>query len=248
MPRAQSPYVGATGPSHPYGMYPQITRASSIASASTVRPAERPFVAPSGPEHPYALYSQNTVPEEDAVSLNPATIPVGFPGMGQQYQGAAETRREDIADIVGPDGHIEELPPYTRYADENAPKETTSSIHVVSSPAAVPQDDAPSPQRPQIHCLENGVELNSPLSRNTYNDAKGGFKEKIKRKSRQRVCCGLPLCLFAIIVVLFSAIVLGGIIGGVIGKQNSHGTNASSGANLPPSYVETQSFMRGLLN
>src|ERR1700730_6091186 len=41
MPRSQSPYVGASGPSHPYAMYPQVTRASSIASASTIRPAER---------------------------------------------------------------------------------------------------------------------------------------------------------------------------------------------------------------
>jgi hypothetical protein len=246
MPRAQSPYVGATGPSHPYGMYPQVTRASSIASASTVRPVERPFIAPSGPEHPYAMYSQNTVPEEDAASLDPATIPVGFPGMGQQYQGGAETRREDIADIVGPDGHIEELPPYTQYADGVAPKETPSSIHVVSLPAAAPQNAPPSPQCSQNHCLENGLELNSSSSRNTDHDSKGSFKEKIKRKSRQRVCCGLPLCFFfAIIVVLVLGVVLGGIIGGVIGGKDSHVTNAPSDANQTPSYVRSQSFVQG---
>ena len=203
-----------------------------------MRPAEQPFVAPSGPEHPYAMYSQNTVPEEDSASLNPATIPVGFPGMGLQYQGGAETRREDIADIVGPDGHIEELPPYTQYADEVAPKETPSSIHVVSSPAAAPQNASPSPQCAQIHCLENGLELNNSSSRNTVRDSKGSFKEKIKRKSRQRVCCGLPLCFFfAIIVVLFLGVLLGGVIGGVIGGRDNPTTNAPSNANQISSYV-----------
>jgi hypothetical protein len=243
MPRAQSPYTGATGPSHPYGMYPQITRASSIASASTVRPAERPFVAPSGPEHPYAMYSQNTVPEEDDMSLPPATIPVGFPGMGQRYQTGAETRREDIADIVGPDGHIEELPPYTQYADGIAPKETPSIIHVVSLPAATPQNAPTSPQSPQTHFVANELEMNSTSSKNTDSDSVGCFKEKIKQRSRRRVCCGLPFCFcFVIIGVLLIGVVLGAIIGGVIGRRKGDVTNGPPDANHIPSYVGTQYF------
>ena len=120
MPRSQSPYVGPTGPSHPYAMYPQVTRASSIASESTIRPMERAFVGHPRPEHPYSMYPQNTVPEED----NP--IPLGFPGLGAIYR----TRRADdeVADIVGVDGHVEELPPYTRYAENMLPKAVTEQM------------------------------------------------------------------------------------------------------------------------
>lgn len=239
MPRAQSPYVGATGPSHPYGMYPQITRTSSIASASTVRPVERPFVAPRGPEHPYAMYSQSTVPEEDDVSLAQATIPLGFPGMGQQYQSGAETRRNDIADIVGSDGHIEELPPYTRYADEVAPKERPSSIHAVNLPAVVPQEVLSSPQSPHAQDLIDALELNSASTRNTCSDSSGSFKEKIRQKSKQRVCGGLPFWFFFVITgVLLIGVVLGAIVGGVIGSRKGAVPNASTGAYENSSYVE----------
>ena len=62
-------------------MYSQMTRASSIASQSTLQPGpESLFVPPrSGPEHPYQLYPQNTVPEEDE-DITARGIPVlGFP-------------------------------------------------------------------------------------------------------------------------------------------------------------------------
>lgn len=231
MSRAPSPYVGATGPSHPYGLYPQVTRTSSIASASTVRPVERPFITANGPEHPYAMYSQNTVPEEDDVSLAQATIPVGFPGMGQPYPGGRQTRRDDIADIVGSDGHIEELPPYTRFAAENAPKESPPSIQPVHLPAVVPQGVPVSPQSRQTQPFDNVVELGSTSSRNANSESNGSFKEKIKQKSKQRVCGGVPFWFFFVIIgVLFLGVVLGAIIGGVIGSQKgaSHSATANS--------------------
>ena len=44
-PRALSPYTGATGPSHPYAMYPQVgvSRSPSVTTTSTVRPVDRPL-------------------------------------------------------------------------------------------------------------------------------------------------------------------------------------------------------------
>ena len=239
MPRAQSPYVGATGPSHPYGMYPQVTRTSSIASASTVRPAERPFVAPGGPEHPYALYSQNTVPEEDDVAFGQTTIPLGFPGMRQEYQRRAETRRDDIADIVGSDGHVEELPPYTRYADETAPKERPPSIRPVAVQAVVPQEVPILPQSSHTQTTDNGFELNPAQSSNAVNDSSCSFKEKVKQKSKQRVCGGLPFWfIFVIIAVLLLGVVLGAIIGGVVGGRKSALAIAAADPYWNSSYVE----------
>jgi hypothetical protein len=238
MPRSQSPYVGATGPSHPYGMYPQITRTSSIASASTVRPVERPFVAPSGPEHPYAMYPQNTVPEEDDVSMAQAVIPLGFPGMGRQYQTGAPRGRDDIADIVGSDGHVEELPPYTRYADEFASKERPPSVlvGVVAGPDNAPQDVAISPQSSRTQYSDTGVELNTAASKNSESESSGSFKEKIKQKSKQRICGGLPFWIvFVIVGVLLLGVILGAIIGGVVGSRKASVTNTEPEPNQSPS-------------
>jgi hypothetical protein len=231
--------VGATGPSHPYGMYPQITRTSSIASASTVRPVERAFIAPGGPEHPYAMYPQNTVPEEDDVSLAQASIPLGFPGMGQQYQRIAETRRDDIADIVGSDGHVEELPPYTRYADGLAPKERLASLRGVTLPPVVHRDVPMSPQSSRTRFSATGVELNSATSAELGSDSSGSFKEKIKQKSKQRVCGGIPFWfIFVIVGVLLLGVVIGAIIGGVVGSRKGAIANGDSESLQNSSYVD----------
>ena len=238
MPRAQSPYAGATGPSHPYGMYPQVTRTSSIASASTVRPIERLTLAPSGPEHPYAMYSQNTVPEEDDISLAQATIPVGFPGMGQQYQGVPQARRDDIADIVGSDGHIEELPPYTQYADEVAPKATLPNVRAASVPPDTPREVVVSPQPLTTRYPGNDVELNATASRSTDSDSSGSFKEKVKRKSKQKVCCGLPFWFLLVIIgVLILGVTIGAAIGGVVASKEGAESHVSADAYQSTSYV-----------
>jgi hypothetical protein len=53
--------------------------------------------------------------------LPPASgIPVGFAGLSNPLNQQASTRVEDLQQIVGPDGHVEELPPYTRYPESGA--------------------------------------------------------------------------------------------------------------------------------
>ena len=119
----EGPYVGPTRPSHAYHMYvnshrPQ--RPPSVATATSFNmPIERTYSGPSGPAHPYALYPQNTLPEvEDDRPVN-ANIPIGFNNIaGQQYQRRLGPDGEDAADLIGPHGHTEELPPYTKYPDE----------------------------------------------------------------------------------------------------------------------------------
>ncbi|KFZ13265.1 hypothetical protein V501_03774, partial [Pseudogymnoascus sp. VKM F-4519 (FW-2642)] len=117
------PYQGPTRPSHPYRMYPQMgrpARAASVATTSSFPASEQSYSGPNGPTHPYGMYPQNTVPESEAGDIEPpANIPVGFPGLsGNQYQRRLGPDGEEAADIIGPDGHTEQLPPYTKYPDE----------------------------------------------------------------------------------------------------------------------------------
>ena len=140
IPRTQSPYQGATGPSQPYGLYPQdigISRTPSAATTSTVRMPERIYTGPVRPTQPYGLYPQHTVPEDEVSPLDSiAPAPVGFPGLSQDYRRQFGPDGEEAADLVGPDGHTEQLPPYTRYPNDLPTKDGPSSAHPPAPPAA----------------------------------------------------------------------------------------------------------------
>lgn len=136
-----------TGPSHPYGMYPQHTmdRSNSVATASTGR-QDRPMSI-QRPAHPYAMYSQSGLDDElPAQSMHsiPPTVPpiqtampVGFPGLNNGYHRVLGPDGEE-QDIIGPDGHTEQLPPYSRYPDEGPTKASmaaeASASRVIPAP------------------------------------------------------------------------------------------------------------------
>lgn len=126
MPRSQSPYRGATGPSHPYGMYPQDIGISRTPSSATIPSApERAHPGVGGPTQPYGMYPQNTVPEDDQIIEAEVVQPMpGFPGRQRNYQRRFGPDSDEAADIVGPDGYTEQLPAYTRYANDIPPKLT----------------------------------------------------------------------------------------------------------------------------
>ena len=240
LPRAQSPYQGATGPSHPYGMYPQgigVARTPSVATTSTIRQAERSYSGPNGPTQPYAMYSQNIVPEDDqdAVADIPLPIAAGFPGLGLNYQRRLGPEGEDVDDLIGPDGYAEQLPPYSRYANGVPPK-YTSGIGSVrrSAPPSPPDDsqetlnnsDTPSNTREESAAVnpfdDSATELNSATGTTVLFKHEGGnIKERIREKSRGKVCCGiLPCWIFGVITLLIvSAVFIGGIIGGVLAHK-----------------------------
>lgn len=117
------PYQGPTAPSHAYQMYSQGTRPArttsiaTTATALTTRP-ESEYNGPRGPSHPYSMYPQIPVEEAPAQPVVPA-IPVGFTTSPDPYQRRLGPEGEELAGIIGPDGHTEELPPYTRYPDEH---------------------------------------------------------------------------------------------------------------------------------
>ncbi|KAI1327375.1 hypothetical protein F5Y16DRAFT_371779 [Xylariaceae sp. FL0255] len=118
----ETPYDGPSGPSHPYQMYPQdvrLARTASMATTSTAPISERSYNGPRGPTHPYGIYPQDVGHIEEVDLGHPVarTNMVGFPGTTDQYQRRIGPDGEEVADLIGPDGHTEQLPPYTRYPD-----------------------------------------------------------------------------------------------------------------------------------
>ncbi|KAJ5924810.1 hypothetical protein N7466_008997 [Penicillium verhagenii] len=235
IPRALSPYTGATGPSHPYSMYPQVgvSRSASIGSTSTIRPIDRPLGENSGPQHPYGMYSQNVV--EEGIDDE---IPVGFPGLNSQYQPPPSRRIDDVGDIIGPDGHTEPLPPYSRYPTGAVPKPAgveMETMNDMNNPVVdinlPPQEERQlsSTSREQPISNTSSRALIPQTSTNSEPNAAPvvagataatgatgimAFEEKLKRKGKQKVCCGLPVWT---IVLIATVMLIGGSIGGVIG-------------------------------
>ncbi|KAL8716544.1 MAG: hypothetical protein Q9225_006137 [Loekoesia sp. 1 TL-2023] len=246
IPRTQSPYQGATGPSHPYGMYPQdigILRTPSTATASTGRPRERSYTGPSGPAQPYGMYPQNTVPEDEigpAQSLQPP-LPVGFPGRSHDYRRRLGSDAEDAYDYIGPDGYAEQLPPYTRYPDGIPPKGGGPGPASILSAEREQQGTSeetlayPSQTRESLpqhtERTHSSAELTAVAGDGSPREDEGGnFKERVKEKGKKRVCFGrVPLWVIAILVVLMVA-VLAGVIGAVVG----HARGEQQAASMPP--------------
>ncbi|CAK7263062.1 hypothetical protein SEPCBS57363_000377 [Sporothrix epigloea] len=117
----EEPYQGPSGPSFPYQLYPQdvnMTRPLSAGEASAIGPPESLYDGPRRPAFPYTMYPQNTVASSNSTPVTVPGVPVGFPGVVDNYRRRIGPDGEDIADLVGPDGHTEQLPPYTRYPDE----------------------------------------------------------------------------------------------------------------------------------
>ncbi|KAJ5167891.1 uncharacterized protein N7482_003485 [Penicillium canariense] len=254
IPRAMSPYTGATGPSHPYAMYPQVgvSRSASAGSTSTIRQHDRPLGESNGPQHPYAMYPQNVVEE----GMDDDVIPVGFPGHNPPYQPPPGRRDNDVGDIIGADGHAEPLPPYSRYPTGVVPKppgaETLADLDV-------PADTH------QLHSISRDQPTHQPISETSTRalvpESTGGttavdhdsdregrapltgimaFEEKLKRKGKKTACCGLPvwtLVLIATVMLIGGSI--GGAIGGVIGGKRAAEHDRQAAAQSSGPYIVT---------
>jgi len=247
--RTGSPRFGA-GPSHPYGMYPQgtIPRSPSVATSSTARQFQRQPSVRNGPQHPYALYPQgvdeDSDDDDDEVDVrtqNPTTV--GFPGLGQSYRRRLGPDGEE-QDIVGEDGHTEQLPPYTRYPEDGpekipllgvpapptalhsrAPVAGTdptmdlmhNAIHPLPAPAPAPQSMTDT-SRLVRQTSERAVG-DANLHRDTFSNK--SWSEKSWKEKRKTRFCGIPFwwILLSLSVTAFIAAVLGGVIGGFVKHQ-----------------------------
>lgn len=257
MPQTQNPYHGATGPSHPYAMYPQdigVSRTSSLATNPGARLAERTNPAVGGPTQPYGLYPQNTVPEDDVIlGAGGVQSVLGFPGRQRTYQRRFGPDPDEAADIIGPDGYTEQLPAYTRYANDippkpmnprrgephNQPGESRDTLNTITSEDSDPRSPAVGDSSTRLRAPAAGVttvaspvtgspsEIN-PSSAPTSSEG-GHFKELVKDRGKKRVCCGkLPMWLCTVFLVV-GACVVGGLIGGILGNAKA----TSEDARLP---------------
>ena len=248
--RAQSPYQGAMGPSHPYGMYQQdigLTRTPSMATTSTIRQPERSYSGPSGPTQPYAMYPQNTVPEDEQVPV------ARFLGIDQQYQRRLGPDGEDVDDLIGPDGYAEQLPPYTRFANGIPPKYTSGMGSIrrsgippnymseggsirrsaMSAPSEDLQETLESPGHDLISPRDNAssrdpfgdssTRLNSSTAVGVLSKDEGGsFKERVRERGKKkvRVCCGVIPCWLLFVMIV--VVILAVLLGGGIGGMIAH--------------------------
>ncbi|EME76889.1 uncharacterized protein MYCFIDRAFT_217131 [Pseudocercospora fijiensis CIRAD86] len=242
-----TPRFGA-GPSHPYGIYPQGTaaRTPSLATQSTIRPNARQSYSQNRPAHPYAMYPQGVDDdmddEDDDIALhnqNPV-VPVGFPGLGQNYTRRIGPDGED-QDLIGEDGHTEQLPPYSRYPEDGpekmpllpmalhsrAPVAGTDPgmplMHTTLEPSPTPQpqsmtdESALERQHTRMSRISGQALINSGSSDST-SMTKKSWKEKTWKEKRKTPFCGIPfwVILLGISVIVFISAVLGGVIGGFV--------------------------------
>ncbi|KAI1482116.1 hypothetical protein F4774DRAFT_329864 [Daldinia eschscholtzii] len=263
---AEDPYDGPSGPSHPYQMYPQdvrVARTASLATTSTAPVSERSYNGPRGPAHPYGMYPQNTVPETGGIPGGPvqAEINVGFPGATDNYQRRIGPDGEDVADLIGPDGHTEQLPPYTRYPEEAY---TRKALGVeLPQPAPVqPMLAIPgaggigmATRNPEFASTEDLGGLSSPQSRqsirsftseNSRNELHATAtpdKETIDEKrlpkdwhvTAKRRVWGIVPC-WAIVLAAIVLVLMGVILGAVIGtllRPDSKDKSHKDGPSLP---------------
>ncbi|KAI8957168.1 hypothetical protein F5Y11DRAFT_104013 [Daldinia sp. FL1419] len=264
----EDPYDGPSGPSHPYQMYPQdvrVARTASLATTSTVPVSERSYNGPRGPAHPYGMYPQNTAPEAGGMSSGPiqAEINVGFPGATDNYQRRIGPDGEDVADLIGPDGHTEQLPPYTRYPEETYTRKAMG----VDMPQPVPVPVQPmlaipgaggigmATRNPEFASTEDLGGLSSPQSRqsirsftseNSRNEltvvatpSKEVIDEKNLPKDWQvtakRRVWGIVPC-WAIFLAAVVLVLMGVILGAVIGTllhPDSKNKSHKDGPSLP---------------
>ena len=211
------------------------------------------YSGPSRPSHPYGIYAQNTVSEEDLITdpVPNQVAAVANVGPAQTYQRRQGPDGEEADDLVGPDGHTEQLPPYTKYPNDLPPKERvsipqsnsnmvetsfndpqqttygspTSSAEIRSPVSHNPNTGTISENNQQVHGpaqSDNFIQVNSPQpTSNPLADEGGHFKEAVRSKSQKRVC-GQPMWRLIIVVAVFLvAITIGGTVGGILRHKES---------------------------
>jgi hypothetical protein len=231
--RAESPYQGPSGPSHPYQMYPQesrLARTASVATTSTVQVPDRPYTGPGGPTHPYGMYPQNIAEADVVGNAVPAVpvVPVGFPGSNNNYQRRLGPDGEEIADLIGPDGHTEQLPPYTQYPEEAFARKARPNVALPAAisgaggiglatrnPEFASQEDLRS-MSPQSRMSTRSII--SETSNHQVNLAAVGASEKPALKrwqqiARRKLCHIVPIWVIVLVAIMF---VLFGIILGTV--------------------------------
>lgn len=209
-------------------MYPQtgVPRSSSITTTSTPRDPPSSSQPVTSPSHPYALYQQNGLPvadDDSAVESAPA-IPIGFPGRNADFHRQLGPDGEEQY-IIGPDGHAEQLPPYSKYPDENEKVYAARAVPTPTSPTPSHESQStlvqPRPQSQQLS--EERAPSENAASGTTIAASEKSWQEKNWKEKRKTKICGIPfwLILVAMGCLVFVSVVSGGVIGGFLARQRA---------------------------
>jgi hypothetical protein len=221
-------------------MYPQRTLSNATAETTTPIPRESPTEnQQQGPTHPYTLYTQSTAEVEETPARS---IPVGFTNVPDNYRRQLGPDGEEAGDLIGPMGHTEELPPYTRYPEiayvrKGSSNDTESISTPSSSTRGMPAVSAGAggigraTRDPEFSSTEEDLALNrsrpsirsqhSQASRHDINTAareiteKSSRQEKWERRAKKKLWGIVPY--WAICLVMVGMVLMGIIMGAVIG-------------------------------
>lgn len=225
-PYDRSGTPGLSGPSHPYGMYPQtgVPRSASITTTSTARHPPSTTQSITSPSHPYGLYSQNGLPvgddDDGTVDAVPA-IQLGFPGRNADFHRQLGPDGEE-QDIIGPDGHTEQLPPYSKYPDANEKVYAARAATPLSpTPSHESQNTLVQLQSQNSQPNEEGAPSEAANSGTTIAASEKSWQEKNWKERRKTRILGIPfwLILVALGCLVFVSVVIGGAIGGFLAKE-----------------------------
>lgn len=253
--RTHSPRFGASaGPSHPYNMYPQgtVVRSMSTTTTSTAVAPGRRSSTRAAPQHPYAMYPQgvdedhvDVDEDDDLIQENP--VPVGFSGIGNSYRRRMGPDGEE-QDIIGADGHTEQLPPYSRYPEDGpekvpllvptqlhsrAPVHGTDPgmalMHTAIQPTQSPQPrqsmtDESNLERPQSMSRLALISSRSSVSSAQLSGKKSWSEKSWKERRRTNIGFGIKLWMvwLALGIIVFVLCVVGGMAAGFLaGKKQS---------------------------
>jgi len=182
------------------------------------------------------------------------TLPVGFLGHGQQFHRRRGPEGEE-QDIVGPNGHLEQLPPYTRYADTFNAKSTAAGL-LSANTDAEPGSRSDEPLM-EMH-ERNGAELFAHEA-NASDPAREAARvespevtthEKPAKRSiwiergKVKLCGFLPLwvLLLAILFVVLVAAICGSVVGTFLrGRPKRLGDPLTDGYRYVPLYPRYES-------
>jgi len=232
---------------------PYHARISRISFSYPRRPSTALSSHAIRPVHPYALYRQTTFEEEADEPVSPVTAapitsaPVGFPPNSANFRRRVGPNGEEL-DIVGPDGHLEQLPPYSRYpqagpirkeaVESPVPATAGESSSANSQPVQGPSQindpsiargqSPPTQSSPQSQTPPPTSQQSEPRDSRTLRSSASSLAEMkdneqaANQKKKQRLLCGaVPLwavLLFAFLCI-FLAVIAGGVIGGMLSQQ-----------------------------
>ena len=165
------------------------------------------------------MYSQNVVenPEENDITPAPPAIPVGFPGLNTGYHRQIGPDGEE-QDIIGPDGHTEQLPPYSKY-----PEEGPTKASLVAETTSTPIETAALGNHPDRLGAGEGQML--PMSEISSGGQSIPTEKSQKARSwkelkKKRVLWGkVPVCVLMVLLMLF-AVILGAALGSWVARKN----------------------------